>query len=215
MQCRHAMNLMQRYHDGELSAAERASYERHLVSCGACRELDEQFATVFGALGRIPLADPSPGFDERVMAGVDVSRYRASVAKRAFAGLRAGWDLLPAPVRISAEIAAVFAAFTAVYTPILGMIARGARWVAAVAGSGIYIIRSIIEDPGTVTRFLERSSQYRLALKILAETLERRVSGISVAHLALGAAAVAVALILIARATRIAWNKGETHVGIL
>lgn len=215
MQCGHVRNLMQRYHDGELSSAERAAYESHLASCGACRALDARIAAVFAALGGLPLAEPPAGFDASVMARVDVSRYRASVAKRLSAAVRSGWDLLPAPVRISAEAAAVFALFTAVYTPILGVIARGARWVVMVAGSAIYLARRVIEDPSIIGRFLETSTNYPLAAKILAQTFERRVSGISVLHLALGGLALAVALILIARATRISWNKGETHVGIL
>jgi anti-sigma factor RsiW len=215
MQCRHAVNLMQRYHDGELSAAERAAYESHLAACGACRALDAQFEAVFGALGGLPLAEPPAGFDERVMARVDVARYRVSVAKRAIAWLRRGWDVLPAPVRVSAQIAAVFALFTAVYTPILGMIADGARWVVTVAGSGVYLVRRVVEDPSIIGQFLETSANYRLAVKILAETFERRISGISVSHLVLGVLAAAVVLAIAARATRTAWNKGETHVGIL
>jgi predicted anti-sigma-YlaC factor YlaD len=206
---------MQRYHDGELSAAERAAYESHLASCTACRELDAQFAAVFGALGDLPLAEPSAGFDESVMARVDVARYRRSMAKRAVAWLRRGWDLLPAPVRVSAQIAAVFAIFTAVYTPILGMIASGARWVVTVAGSGIYVLRRVLEDPSIIGQFLEKSANYRLAVKILAETFERQISGISVSHLVLGVLAAAVVLFFAARVTRTAWNKGETHVGIL
>ena len=215
MQCRHVQNLMQRYHDGELSAAERARYENHVASCGACRELDAQYAAVFGALGALPLREPSPGFDGRVMARVDVSRYRASVAKRLITLVRAGWDLLPTPVRIIAEIAAVFAIFTAVYTPILGMIAQGTRWLVTVTGTGLYLARRIIEDPSIIGKFLEKSVDYRLALKILADTFERQISGVAVSHLALGALVVAVVLVVIARATRFAWNKGETHVGIL
>lgn len=215
MKCRHVQNLMQRYHDGELDAAERASYENHLASCDACRELDAGYAAVFAALGGLPLAEPSAGFDGKVMARVDVSRYRASVAKRLVTFVRAGWDLLPAPVRTVTEIAAVFAVFTAVYTPILGMIARAARWIVTVAGSGVYIVRRVIEDPSVIGRFLETSTNYRLAVKILVETFERRISGISVAHLVLGVLAAAVVLVVIARATRTAWNKGETHVGIL
>jgi anti-sigma factor RsiW len=215
MLCRHVLNLMQRYHDGELSSAERAAYENHLASCGACRELDARVAAVFEALGDLPLIEPSAGFDERVLARVDVSRYRERWAKRLVTLIRSGWDLLPAPARISAQVAVVFALFTGVYTPILGVIARGARWLVTVAGSGVYIVRRVAEDPSVIGRFLETSADYRLAVKILAQTFEHRISGISVLHLAVGALALAVALIFLAKATRVAWNKGETHVGIL
>lgn len=48
----------QRYHDGELSPAERADFERHAAECPSCaRELDElrrlaaDMRTTFGAVG--------------------------------------------------------------------------------------------------------------------------------------------------------------------
>jgi hypothetical protein len=215
MNCRHFEMLIQKYHDGELAAAERAEYENHRESCSSCGELDAQFAAVFGALDGIPLAEPSPGFDAGVMARVDVARYRKSAASRAGAAVRNGWDRIPFPARIAGGIAAVFGLFIAVYTPMIGMIAAAAGKAATLAGSGLYIVKRVIEDPSVVGNYLASSTNYRLAGRILLETFEKQVSGIQLSHLAIAGISVVVLLILIVRATRIAWSKGETHVSII
>jgi len=135
MKCRHFEMLIQKYHDGELGAAERAEYESHMASCGSCRALDAQFAAVFGALGDMPLAEPSTDFDSAVMARVDVARYRKSAVSRAAAAVRSGWDRIPFPARAAAVVAAVFGLFVGVYTPIIGMLASAAGKASAFAGS--------------------------------------------------------------------------------
>ncbi len=215
MDCRNFELLVQKYHDGELDAAMMAEYESHLVSCGACRELDAGYAYVFEALEDLPLAEPSPSFDAAVMSRVDVTRYRTSVARRAAAAVRGGWDWLPKPVRVSAGIFAVFGLFTAVYTPIIGMLAAAARDAFSFIGSGLFIARRIIDDPSIISKYLSTSTNYKLAVRILLETFEKQISGIQVSHLAIAGLSAVIIVILVVRATRIAWSKGETHVSII
>ena len=102
MNCRHFEMLIQKYHDGELGAAERAEYQSHLASCPSCLELDAHFAAVFGALDGIPLAEPSPGFDSSVMARVDVTRYRKNAASRIGVAIRRERARIPIPARPAA-----------------------------------------------------------------------------------------------------------------
>ncbi len=215
MNCRHFEMLIQKYHDGELDVPERAEYESHLASCHSCRELDMQFAAVFGALDEIPLAEPSPGFDAGVMARVDVARYRKSALSRAGTAVRGGWDRLPFPARVASGIAAVFGLFIAVYTPMIGMIASAAGRSATFVGAGLYIARRIIADPSVIGNYLATSTNYRLAGRILLETVEKQVSGIQLSHLVIAGLSTVVLVVLIVRATRIAWSKGETHVSII
>ena len=215
MKCRHLEMLIQKYHDGELGVAERAEYESHLASCPSCLELDAQFAAVFGALDEIPLAEPSPGFDSGVMARVDVARYRKSAASRAGAAVRSGWERIPFPTRVAAGIAAVFGLFVAVYTPMIGMIATVAGRVVTYAGSGLYIAKRVIEDPSVIGNYLATSTNYRLAGRILLETFERQISGTQLSHLVIAGLSTVVIVVLVVRATRIAWRKGETHVSII
>ena len=215
MNCRHFEMLIQKYHDGELGAAERAEYESHLASCPSCLELDAHFAAVFGALDGIPLAEPSPGFDSSVMARVDVTRYRKNAASRIGVAIRSEWDRIPFPARVAAGIAAVFGLFVAVYTPMIGMIAAVAGKAVTYAGSGLYVAKRVIEDPSAIGNYLATSTNYRLAGRILLETFERQVSGIQFSHLGILGLSVVVIVVLVVRATRIAWRKGETHVSII
>lgn len=215
MNCRHFEMLIQKYHDGELDAAEMAEYENHIESCPSCMGLDAEFASVFGALDEIPLAEPSPGFDMGVMARVDVARYRKSAFSRAGAVVRSGWDRIPFPARVAGGIAAVFGLFIAVYTPMIGVIVAAAGKTASFVGSGLYIVRRIIEDPSVVGTYLTTSTNYRLAGRILLETFEKQVSGIQLSHIVVAGLSAAVLVILVVRATRIAWSKGETHVSII
>jgi len=215
MNCRHFEMLIQKYHDGELDTAGMAEYEAHLAACRSCRDMDMRFAAVFEALDGIPLAEPSAGFDSGVMARVHVARYRKSAASRAGAAVRNGWDRIPFPARVASGIAAVFGLFIAVYTPMLGMIASAAGRTASLAGSGFYIARRIIEDPSVIGSYLATSTNYRLAGRILLSTFERQISGIQLSHLLMAGLAAAVLIVLVVRATRIAWSKGETHVSII
>ena len=215
MNCRHFEMLIQKYHDGELDAVEVAAYENHLESCPSCMELDVQFAAVFGALDEIPLAEPSLRFDANVMARVDVARYRKSALSRAGVAIRGGWDRLPFPARVASGIAAVFGLFIAVYTPMIGMIAATTGKAATLVGSGLYIVRRVIEDPSVIGNYLATSTNYKLAGRILLETFEKQVSGIQLSHIVIAGLSAAVLVVLIVRATRTAWSKGETHVSII
>jgi anti-sigma factor RsiW len=215
MNCRRFEMLIQKYHDGELGAAEGAEYENHLASCSSCMELDMQFAAVFGALDDIPLAEPSPGFDSGVMARVDMARYRKSAASRAGAAIRSGWDRVPFPARVTAGIAAVFGLFVAVYTPMIGMIYAAAGKAATMVGSGLYLARRVIEDPSAIGNYFATTTNYRLAGRILLETFEKQVSGIQLSHLVIAGLSAVVLVVLVVRATRVVWNKGETNVSII
>jgi hypothetical protein len=215
MNCRHFEMLIQKYHDGELAAAERAEYESHLASCPSCGELDAQFTIVFGALDGIPLAEPSPGFDRQVMTRVDVARYRRKAARRTWIAVRNMWDRIPRPARVTAGIAAVFGLFIGVYTPIIGMISATAARAVSYISSGLYISKRVIEDPSLIGKYLLSSTNYRLAGRILLETFERQVSGIQLSHIVVAGLSAAVIVVLLVRATRAAWRKGETHVSII
>ena len=99
---------------GELTAADAAVVESHLVGCTRCREEVEEWRALFGALGDLPGIEPSPGFADAVMARVDV---RSAWAERTSAALRwltprttAAWALLATAFALPALVyAGVFA----------------------------------------------------------------------------------------------------------
>ncbi len=62
MDCRKAQEMLSAYHDGELSAADRAQVETHLRGCPGCATLLESMARI-DAAAEIP--DPGPEYWER------------------------------------------------------------------------------------------------------------------------------------------------------
>src|SRR5690606_15160866 len=63
---------LESYVEGALDDAERAVIESHLVTCARCQAEADEWKAVFAALSSLPRFAPSPGFADRVMAGVQV-----------------------------------------------------------------------------------------------------------------------------------------------
>ena len=215
MDCGLFRMLIQRYYDGELGLGEMAEYENHRQSCARCARLDAEFAGVFSALGGIAHFEPSEDFDAKVMARVDVSRYRVSAARKGWLALRGFWRGLPAPVRATGIVASVFAVFVGVYTPFLMMMLSALRSLAGYGMSGLYLLRRIVDDPDMLMNFLIRMEKYRVAARILLKTVQRQAEGIPLAAFVLTAVSAALIVYVLLRSTRGLWKKGETHVGII
>jgi hypothetical protein len=58
----------------ELGAGERAGVDAHLAACAHCREEVAELRSLFTALSELPRFAPTPGFADRVMAGVRVRK---------------------------------------------------------------------------------------------------------------------------------------------
>ena len=215
MKCHLFKMLIQKYYDGELDPAGSAEYENHVRECEACGKLDRQYSRVLTVLDGMELFEPSPLFDRNVMVHVDVSRYKVSAARKTWISIRSGWNNLPTPVRVTGATAAVFGLFVAVYSPILTSLVFAMRKVIGIGASGLYLLRRAIEDPAIITHYLNSLQEYRVAGRLLVRTLQRQAEGISAAYLGLGIIATVLSLYLIIRMTRMAWRKGETHVGII
>ncbi|MBN2184169.1 MAG: zf-HC2 domain-containing protein [Candidatus Krumholzibacteriota bacterium] len=215
MKCHLFKMLIQKYYDGELDPAGNAEYENHAVECKECGKLDREYSAVLAALDGIELFEPSEQFNRNVMLHVDVARYKVGAARKAWISVRSGWNRLPTPLRVTGAIAAVFGLFVAVYTPILATFAFAMRKIIGIGASGIYLIRRAIEDPAIITHYLNSLQEYRVAGRLLVKTLQRQTEGISAGYLIIGILATVLSLYLIIRMTRMAWRKGETHVGII
>jgi hypothetical protein len=74
---------LEAYAEGTIEIAQRAVLESHLLGCARCSADVEEWRGLFVALDALPPIEPSPGFVDRVMAGVRV---------------------LPTPSRTAAEI---------------------------------------------------------------------------------------------------------------
>lgn len=91
---------LEAYVEGSLSDADRAVLESHLVSCARCQTEVEEWRALFAALASLPLLEPSPGFADRVMAGVTVHRpwtvRVAELIRRLIPDTTKGWVLITA-----------------------------------------------------------------------------------------------------------------------
>ncbi|HEX6938491.1 MAG TPA: zf-HC2 domain-containing protein [Longimicrobiales bacterium] len=63
---------LEAFAEGVLDDADRAVVESHLVMCARCQAEADEWKALFAALSSLPRIEPSPGFADRVMAGVHV-----------------------------------------------------------------------------------------------------------------------------------------------
>lgn len=78
MKCAKAKNLMSSYLDGEISAAERESFEDHVRGCAACGRTLAELAGVNRLFAEASRFKTPPGFSRRVMAAAEAEPARAS-----------------------------------------------------------------------------------------------------------------------------------------
>lgn len=67
MKCTDFIQGIDDYQDGELSAEERVSYDRHLTTCAACSEALADALALQAALRKLPVDGPSEGFADRAL----------------------------------------------------------------------------------------------------------------------------------------------------
>jgi anti-sigma factor RsiW len=72
MNCRRAEKILSAYMDHELKPRDRAKIERHLDSCGACREKLEEFRADWEVLEALPGYEIPAGMKARVIARLPV-----------------------------------------------------------------------------------------------------------------------------------------------
>src|SRR5215472_9314886 len=70
MSCKNNESRILAYIDGRLKESERVEMEKHLASCAACSVQVNEFRAISDLLGELPMVEPSPEFDVRVLARV-------------------------------------------------------------------------------------------------------------------------------------------------
>ena len=215
MECRLYMLLIQRYHDGELDAVAGAEYERHRRACAACRELDGRYALVAGALGGMPVYEPSPGFNRRVLSRVDVAAYRTGPAKRFFGAVERSWNAFPIPVRRGAVVAVLSALVVGVYKPLFDYVVRTVGLGAGGLVEGMRFMHELLGKAVSVWRASGAIRDYEVVGQTLLRAIPKPAEGINpVQAIALAAVLIAAAFVLI-RVVGSARRKGESNVCLL
>ena len=91
---------LESYVEGALDDSERVVIESHLVTCARCQAEVDEWKALFTALSSLPRFAPSPGFADRVMAGVTVRRPLSvrvlELLRRLIPTGTAGWLLVTA-----------------------------------------------------------------------------------------------------------------------
>ena len=215
MECRLYSMLIQRYHDGELDAVARAEYERHRRACAACRELDARYALVAGALGAMPVYEPSPEFNRRVLSRVDVAAYRTSPAKRFFGAVERSWNALPIPVRRGAVVGVLAALVVGVYKPLFDYVVRTVGLGAGGLWEGMRFMHQLLGKAAGVMKASGAVRDYEVVGQTLLRALPKPAEGINPVQAIVLAAVLAAAAVVLIRVIGSARRKGESNVCLL
>ena len=215
MECGLFHLLIERYHDGELDQAERATYENHRRQCEACRALDGRFASLVTALDGAPLFEPSAGFNARVMSQVDVAAYSVSPVRILFNAIGRRWNAMPVPVRNGAVIAFVCAVFIAVYKPLLDYMISTIGQGAVALWSGMVIMKDLVNKVEVVWKGIGTVRNYEVVGQTLLRTFRHAAAGLNPVQIAAVFAALILVGIVLYRVLAAARRKGETNVSIL
>lgn len=138
--------------DGAMGSRDWRSAHAHLDACTACRSEVEEWKGLFATLSSVPTLDPSPGFQDRVMASLQ--RARAS-GKLTVPSVTTGW--------LAAAMQPVAVAARRV-TPTTG---RGWAWLGGVvslpAVGLLAILGAVFAHPLLTFEGLAAFAQWRLA----------------------------------------------------
>ncbi len=215
MECHLFQLLIQRHHDGELEPAERAEYENHLRRCEACRSADGRFSLVAGALDGLPLFEPSPDFDRKVLSQVDIGAYRVSPARRAVRAAGRGWNAVPVPVRNGSLIASLGLFFIAVYKPLFDYMITTIRHSAEAFWTGTIFARALLDKIEAIWKSSGAVRNYEIVGQTLFRAFHRYATGLNAAQIAAAIVSLILVAVVLRRMLGAARGKGETHVGIL
>ncbi|MBI4514089.1 MAG: zf-HC2 domain-containing protein [Gemmatimonadetes bacterium] len=123
--------LLERYADADLAGAARASADRHLAACPACRARLSEWQSLFLQLSALPQLPPAQGFAERVLSRLVVGAAGAAAApgKAARRAVRVpGWARRLVPAAAGA----------------------GALWTGGVAAALFWLYRRAGATPGGI-----------------------------------------------------------------
>ena len=67
LDCQELVELVTAYLEGEMDAADRARFERHLGICEGCANYLEQMERTVRALGSLPAEELDPAFRDRLL----------------------------------------------------------------------------------------------------------------------------------------------------
>ncbi len=138
---------------GELAGPELQAISSHMQSCQACRGRDAAWRGLFLALASLQGAEPSTGFDDRVMARVRLPDEARTATP----------SLMPRTIRRLRRIA----------------VAAAAVWTAGLAGSAVWLHSQLDVAPGLLLARLLSAARDLLLAGVVKLGALLHVSGLS------------------------------------
>ncbi len=211
MECQLFEILIQKYYDGELDPAERARYESHRSECERCRKLDADYALVFDGLNDMEVYQPSPDFKRRVLASVDISRYRVSLAGRMARRFQFIWQQIPSPARLAGVLVLFFVIFLTVFRPALSAIIGWSRVLLGVSGSAVVAVNKLAERVPIIISNLISVESYKAAGGTLLDAARQIITESPVFIATLSVAVILVIVFVSLARAHLIRKKGEDH----
>ena len=215
MDCHLFTLLIQKYHDGELERAVKAEFETHLAGCKKCQELESYYSEAFSALENMQVYQPSTAFNNRVMAKVNVRKYKRSFLAVILGRISGRVNLLPGYIRVTGAVAGVFALFMYIFRPVfLYILSAGESLIGFTATLADVFKRSrtIID---IVVNYFKSDNGFVLAVMILFRKIKEIAAQIPMGYFITVFVLACLVVLLVARISRSTWRKGESHVGFI
>ncbi len=70
MNCKTAEKFLLLSLDGRLGAKDQARLKSHLVGCSRCRDVEREYRFILGELKTVPVPEPLPYFEQRLLAKI-------------------------------------------------------------------------------------------------------------------------------------------------
>ncbi len=215
MDCHLFTLLIQKYYDGELERAVEAEFETHLAECKECRAIGDSYYEAFSALEGMGVYQPLPEFNDRVMAHVNVRKYRKSLFAEILGTLYRRWNLLPGFIRIGGAVTGVFAMFMYIFRPVfLYLLSKGGSLLTFVASAAAFLKESRA-GLDIIVNYFKSDPEFILAATILFQKLKGMTVEIPIGYFVSAFVLICLVVLMVAGVSRSSWRKGDSHVGFI
>ncbi|MDZ7860256.1 MAG: zf-HC2 domain-containing protein [Candidatus Krumholzibacteriota bacterium] len=216
MDCRLFSLLIQKYHDGELDRAMEAKYEKHLAECEKCGAIDARYSELFSAFENIEIYQPPEGFNDKVMANVNIRKYRKNLFSGFLSEITRRLDILPGYIRVASAVTAAFALFMYIFRPVfMYMISVLEGFAGFVSSSAYVFVKQTSAVFEILVNYFNSDPEFLLAATILLRKSKGIIGEISGVYLVTVFLLVSLIVLTITRVLRSTRQKGEFHVSFI
>ncbi|HMA75886.1 MAG TPA: zf-HC2 domain-containing protein [Candidatus Krumholzibacteriaceae bacterium] len=216
MDCNLFSLLIQKYHDGELDRAMEAKYEKHLAGCEKCEAMDARYSELFSAFEKMEIYQPPEGFNGKVMANVNIRKYRKNLLSGFLSLIARRVNILPGYIRVASAVTAAFALFMYIFRPVfMYMISVLESFVGFASSSAYLLVKQTSAVFEIVVNYFNSDPEFLLAATILLRKSKGIIGEISGVYLVAVFLLVFLIVVTITGVLRSMLQKGESHVSFI